>query len=134
MEVVFFSSADEFRGWLKVHHDSKDVLWVGLYKVSLGKPSMRWEESVREALCFGWIDGLRKSIDNESYKIRFTPRRANSHWSKKNIRMMEELIEEGRVYPAWINAYQNRNKERTAKASHERKAGTNASTATQYFE
>ncbi|MCW9705638.1 YdeI/OmpD-associated family protein [Fodinibius salsisoli] len=98
-DVTFFADSAAFRNWLKANHDSKEVLWVGLYKVSSGKRSIRWEEAVREALCYGWIDGLRKSIDEQSYKIRFTPRRPKSHWSKKNIRMVEELKEEGRMRP-----------------------------------
>ncbi|MEL7833017.1 hypothetical protein [Fodinibius sp. Rm-B-1B1-1] len=94
---LFFKSTNEFRTWLSENHEKQDVLWVGYYKVATNKPSMRWEESVREALCFGWIDGLRKSIDEESYKIRFTPRRPDSHWSKKNIRMVKELIEKDQM-------------------------------------
>ena len=82
---------------------------------------MRWEGSVREALCYGWIDGLRKSIDEESYKIRFTPRRPNSHWSKKNIGMVKELIEEGRMQPAGMKAYERRKEKNTGKASFESK-------------
>lgn len=72
--VLFFETSGDFREWLSEYHDQKKVQWVGYYKVVTSKPSIRWEESVREALCFGWIDGLRKSIDEESYKIRFTPR------------------------------------------------------------
>lgn len=118
-EPIFFKSPAGFRSWLKTHHAKQDVLWVGYYKVATGKPSMRWEESVQEALCFGWIDGLRKSIDEESYKIRFTPRRDSSHWSKKNIRMVKELLEEDRMQPSGIKAYEKCKEKNSAKASYE---------------
>lgn len=123
-EPIFFKSPADFRSWLKKHHDKKDVQWVGYYKVATNKPSMRWEESVREALCYGWIDGLRKSIDEESYKIRFTPRRPDSHWSKKNLRMVKELIEEGRMRPPGMKAYKKRKEKKTGKASYESKTKT----------
>jgi uncharacterized protein YdeI (YjbR/CyaY-like superfamily) len=121
-EATFFETPSEFRDWLEEHHDSEEVLWVGYYKVATGKPSMRWEESVREALCFGWIDGLRKSIDDESYKIRFTPRNPNSHWSKKNIEMVEELIEEDRMQPPGLKAFEQMDKDNAKQASYERKS------------
>ena len=116
---IFFESTTQLREWLMENHAEEEVLWVGYYKVATGKPSMRWEESVREALCFGWIDGLRKSIDDERYKIRFTPRRPDSHWSKKNIRMVEQLIEEGRMQPAGLKAYEKREESNSGKASFE---------------
>lgn len=119
-DIRFFESPGDFRKWLEEHHNHKDVQWVGYYKVATGKPSMTWEESVREALCFGWIDGLRKSIDAESYKIRFTPRRPDSHWSAKNIQMVEELIEQGRMKKPGLNAYEKRNEENSKQASYER--------------
>jgi uncharacterized protein YdeI (YjbR/CyaY-like superfamily) len=112
-DVTFFNTSASFKGWLKENHDSKEVLWVGLYKVSSNKQSIRWEEAVREALCFGWIDGLRKSLDDDSYKIRFTPRKPDSHWSKKNIRM---------VQPAGLEAYKQRDKTNTGKASYEQES------------
>lgn len=120
-DPVFFEDTVEFREWLQQNHDGEDVLWVGYYKVSTNKASMRWEESVREALCFGWIDGLRQSIDEESYKIRFTPRKPDSHWSKKNIRMVEELIEEERMHPTGMEAFKQMNEGNAGKASYERK-------------
>lgn len=119
-DIRFFESPGDFRKWLEEHHNQKDVQWVGYYKVATGKPSMTWEESVREALCFGWIDGLRKSIDAESYKIRFTPRRPDSHWSAKNIQMVEELIEQGRMKKPGLNAYEKRDEENSKQASYER--------------
>lgn len=110
----------DFRNWLKEYHEGEEVLWVGYYKVATGKPSLTWEESVREALCYGWIDGLRKSIDEESYKIRFTPRKPTSHWSLKNIEMVEELIAEDRMSPAGLKAYEKRKESKTGRASYER--------------
>lgn len=120
-DAVFFKTTTEFRDWLDENHNEKEVLWVGYYKVSTGKPSMRWEESVREALCFGWIDGLRKSIDEQSYKIRFTPRKPDSHWSKKNIEMVEDLREKGRMRPPGIKAFEQMDEDNAKKASYERK-------------
>ncbi len=117
--AVFFPSPAAFRKWLEENHSEEDVLWVGYYKVATGKPSLRWEESVREALCFGWIDGLRKSIDEESYKIRFTPRREGSHWSMKNIGMAKELKEEGKMQPAGLKAFRKRDPDKTGQASYE---------------
>ncbi|MTI87338.1 MAG: bacteriocin-protection protein [Balneolaceae bacterium] len=118
---LFFESPSDFRDWLEENHNTKEVQWVGYYKVVTGKPSMRWEGSVREALCYGWIDGLRKSIDEERYKIRFTPRRAGSHWSAKNIQMVEELTEEGRMKEAGIEAFGKRSAKNSRKASYESK-------------
>jgi len=118
--VLFFESPGDFRQWLSENHDQKDVQWVGYYKVATGKPSIRWEESVREALCFGWIDGLRKSIDKESYKIRFTPRRLDSHWSDKNIRMVEELIKEGKMESPGLKAYEIQDQKNSRQTSYER--------------
>lgn len=121
MSAIFFKSAEGFRKWLEEYHDREEFLWVGYYKVSTNKPSMGWEESVREALCYGWIDGLRKSVDDESYKIRFTPRKPDSHWSKKNIRMVKELIEEGRMRPPGMETFEKMDEDNTQQASYERK-------------
>ncbi|MDX1673566.1 MAG: hypothetical protein R3314_02095, partial [Longimicrobiales bacterium] len=90
-DPIFFEAPDDFGAWLAEHHDSVDVQWVGFWKVATGKPSIRWEESVRQALRWGWIDGLRRSIDDEAYMIRFTPRRPDSHWSRKNVEMYREM-------------------------------------------
>ncbi len=118
-DILFFETPDDFREWLSENHDKKDVQWVGYYKVATGKPSIKWEGSVREALCFGWIDGLRKSIDDESYKIRFTPRKPNSHWSGKNIRMVEELIEQEKMKAPGLKAYERRDEKNSRQASFE---------------
>ncbi len=104
-DPIFFSSPGAFRSWLEGEHETAEELWVGYYKKVTGKPSLTWSESVDQALCFGWIDGLRKSIDGECYKIRFTPRRRTSHWSAVNIRKMDELTKAGRVHPAGERAF-----------------------------
>ena len=98
--LKFFRNPAEFRRWLKSNHTKVAELWVGFYKVGTGKPSITWKESVDQALCFGWIDGIRKSIDGDSYKIRFTPRKSTSNWSKVNIKRYGELLEEGLIQPA----------------------------------
>lgn len=118
-DVLFFETPDDFREWLAQNHNQKEVQWVGYYKVATNKDSIRWEESVREALSFGWIDGLRKSIDDESYKIRFTPRKPDSHWSDKNIRMVEELINEEKMKFSGLKAYEKRNEKNSRQASYE---------------
>src|ERR1043165_3844754 len=100
MQPTFFSRPSEFRKWLKKNHKKEKELLVGFYKVGSGKPSMTWPESVDEALCFGWIDGIRKSLGEESYTIRFTPRKTSSIWSAVNIKKMEELTKKGLMKPA----------------------------------
>src|SRR5262249_47805871 len=97
MNVKFFRSPSEFRQWLARHHATEPELQVGYYKKSTGKPSLTWAESVDEALCYGWIDGIRRRLDDESYTIRFTPRRPRSTWSAVNIKRVEELTREGRM-------------------------------------
>jgi uncharacterized protein YdeI (YjbR/CyaY-like superfamily) len=103
--VTFFETAELFRAWLEENHASSVELWVGYWRKSTGHPSITWEESVDEALCFGWIDGIRKRIDEESYVIRFTPRRAHSVWSSRNIGRYEALSAAERVMPAGHAAY-----------------------------
>ena len=99
MTITFFPHPADFRRWLAAHHETEKELLVGFYKTGSGKPSITWPQSVDEALCFGWIDGIRRSIDEESYSIRFTPRKAKSKWSTVNIKRMRELLAEGRVRP-----------------------------------
>jgi len=120
MEPTFFPTPDHFRDWLAEHHARRDELWVGFYKKATGRPSLTWPESVDEALCFGWIDGIRKSIDAEAYKIRFTPRRNGSHWSRVNLERVTVLIAEGRIAPAGLAAYEARDPERAGRYSYER--------------
>jgi uncharacterized protein YdeI (YjbR/CyaY-like superfamily) len=104
----FFRSSVEFRQWLHQHHATADVLWVGFFKRSTGKARFTWTESVDEALCYGWIDGIRKSVDGSRYTIRFTPRRRASRWSAVNVRRARTLIREGRMRPAGLRAFRAR--------------------------
>lgn len=97
---IFFSTQAVFRKWLEKNHEKAGELLVGFYKVNSGKPSIRWSESVDEAICFGWIDGVRRSIDEESYCIRFTPRKSTSIWSAINIKKVEELTKKELMHPA----------------------------------
>jgi uncharacterized protein YdeI (YjbR/CyaY-like superfamily) len=105
MSATFFSNASEFRAWLEENHLNQTELLVGFYTVKSGLPSMTWPESVDEALCFGWIDGVRRSIDKNSYSIRFTPRRDNSIWSLVNIAKVENLIQKGLMKPEGLAAF-----------------------------
>ena len=102
---TFFPTPAHFRAWLEAHHQTCEHLWVGYYKKATKKPSVTWEETVDEALCFGWIDGIRKSLGAESYVIRFTPRKAGSVWSRRNIDCVERLTAEGRMEPAGLAAF-----------------------------
>ena len=108
MTPTFFRNPAAFRTWLQKHHRTKTELWVGYWKKSTGKPSLTWQESVDEALCFGWIDGIRKSIDAESYTNRFTPRRKGSNWSAVNERRAAELMKAGRMRAAGRQAFEAR--------------------------
>src|SRR5215207_3179776 len=111
MNPTFFATPDELRAWLAEHHDSAPELWVGFYKKGSGKPSITWPESVDQALCFGWIDGVRKGIDETSYMIRFTPRKPRSTWSAVNIKRVGELTELGLMRPAGVKAFEARSGE-----------------------
>jgi len=121
MEIKFFKTPADFRKWLEKHHDAARELWVGYYKKDSGKRSITWPESVDEALCFGWIDGIRKSIDGESYMTRFTPRRARSVWSAVNIKRVEELAREGRMRPAGERAFAARTENRSGIYAYEQR-------------
>ncbi|HEY0929434.1 MAG TPA: YdeI/OmpD-associated family protein [Gemmatimonas sp.] len=107
-EARYFASAAAFRTWLDKHHGSKSELLVGFHKIDSGHPSMTWTESVREALCFGWIDGVRRRVDDERYTIRFTPRRAGSIWSAVNVKHVEELEAAGLMAEAGRRAFEAR--------------------------
>lgn len=120
MNPHFFTTPAEFRDWLDKHFDKETELLVGFYKTSSGKPTITWPESVDQALCYGWIDGVRKSRDEESYTIRFTPRKATSIWSAINIDKMEKLMKEGLVKPTGIAAYEKRAENKSRIYSHER--------------
>ena len=113
MLPTFFKNQTDFRKWLAKNHDKATELLVGFYKVGSGKPSMTWPESVDQALCFGWIDGVRRRIDDESYSIRFTPRKPTSIWSAVNIKKVEELIKSGQMQPAGLAAFEKRTEHRS---------------------
>jgi len=119
MRPRYFATAAAFRRWLEENHATAAELLVGFRKVDSGKPSMTWKESVDEALCFGWIDGIRRRIDHESYSIRFTPRRPRSIWSAINTRRVAELDAEGRMAPAGLAAFRARDPARTELYSYE---------------
>jgi uncharacterized protein YdeI (YjbR/CyaY-like superfamily) len=122
MPVKFFNAPTAFRKWLAAYHETSKELWVGFYKRDSGKPSITWPESVDEALCFGWIDGIRKSIDEESYKIRFTPRQPTSIWSAVNIRNVKKLIEENRMQNAGLKAFAVRRENRSGIYAYEQRS------------
>src|SRR4051812_8826673 len=121
MKPTFFPTPVAFRAWLERHHADADALLVGFHKVGSGKPSMTWPESVDEALCFGWIDGVRKSLDGSRYTIRFTPRRPGSVWSSVNIRRVQALMEQGRMRPAGLKAFQARRENKSGIYSYEQR-------------
>jgi uncharacterized protein YdeI (YjbR/CyaY-like superfamily) len=117
----FFHSPSAWRAWLEKHHVESEELWVGFYKRDSGRPSITWPESVDGALCFGWIDGVRKSIDDISYKIRFTPRKPQSVWSAVNVRRVNELSTLGLMRAAGLAAFQRRDEDRSGIYSYEQR-------------
>jgi uncharacterized protein YdeI (YjbR/CyaY-like superfamily) len=121
MTVTYFETPAQLRKWFRAHAASADELWVGFYKKDSGKPSITWPESVDEALCVGWIDGIRKRIDDTSYKIRFTPRRKGSIWSAVNIRRIAALSEERRMRPGGLKAFEARIENKSGIYSYEQR-------------
>jgi uncharacterized protein YdeI (YjbR/CyaY-like superfamily) len=121
VEPTFFATPSEFRAWLEAHHREARELWVGFYKKSSGKPSITWAEAVDQALCFGWIDGVRKSIDDVAYANRFTPRRPRSTWSAVNVKRVQELTALGLMRPAGLEAFERRTDDRSGIYSYERR-------------
>jgi uncharacterized protein YdeI (YjbR/CyaY-like superfamily) len=121
MKAAFFRSPSHLRKWFDEHHAAARELWVGYFRKGSGKPSVTWPQSVDEALCIGWIDGIRKSLDEESYTIRFTPRRPGSIWSAVNIRKARELASEGRMKPAGFKAFEARKENRFGIYSYEQR-------------
>jgi len=122
MRPTFFQTSSAFREWLEKHHAKTGELWVGYYKKDSGKPSITWPESVNEALCFGWIDGVRKSIDDISYTIRFTPRRSGSIWSSINITRAQALIKRGQMQPAGLKIFQVKKENKSGIYSYEQRS------------
>src|SRR5215472_11371352 len=117
----FFASPDQWRAWLGENHAGEQELWVGFYKRDSGRPSITWPEGVDGALCFGWIDGVRKSIDAVSYKIRFTPRKPRSIWSAINIKRAKELSKLGLIHTAGLSAFEKRDGDRSAIYAYEQR-------------
>ena len=120
MTAIYFSSAAAFGEWLAAHHASASEVLVGFWKMGTGKPTLTWSESVDEALCFGWIDGVRRSVDAERYTIRFTPRKRGSNWSAVNVKKVAALTDAGRMRPAGLAAWDARDERKVAIYAYER--------------
>lgn len=127
--AIFFASPAEFRGWLDQHHAEAQELWVGFYKRNTGKPSLTWPESVDCALCYGWIDGIRKSLGETSYMIRFTPRKPTSTWSAINIKRIAVLEKMGLMQPSGRKAFQERKEDKSGIYSYEQRKTARLSAA-----
>ena len=121
MTPTFFRTPAELRKWFRSHHATAKELWVGFYKVGTGKQSITWSEAVDEALCFGWIDGIRKKVDAESYTNRFTPRRPQSTWSAVNIRRIKALTAEKRMQAPGLKAFASRRESKSGTYSYEQR-------------
>lgn len=117
----FFATPAAWHEWLERHHSSAQELWVGFYKRDSGHPSITWPESVDGALCFGWIDGVRKSINAASYMIRFTPRKSRSTWSAVNLKRATALSAEGLMHPAGLAAFAERDGDKSKIYSYEQR-------------
>lgn len=124
MDVMFFDSPADLREWMAQQHGTAKELWVGFHKKQSGKAGITYQEALDEALCFGWIDGVRKSIDEGGYSIRFTPRQPRSIWSAVNIKRVGELTTLGRMQPAGIKAFEERDEQRSRQYSFENRAQT----------
>ena len=120
-QPVFFETPAALRKWFTANHKQGGVLWLGYHKRGTGKPSVDWAQSVDQALCFGWIDGVRKSLGAESYMIRFTPRKADSHWSSVNIKRVAELTRMGQMKPAGHKAFEARSEKKSGRYSYEQR-------------
>ena len=118
---TFFPTPADFRAWLKAHHDKFSELLVGFHKKNSGKPSITWPESVEAALCFGWIDGVRKSLNETSYTIRFTPRKPTSTWSSININLARKLTQEGLMHPVGLKAFASRSEKKSSIYAYEQR-------------
>jgi uncharacterized protein YdeI (YjbR/CyaY-like superfamily) len=121
MDATYFASPAGFRAWLDAHHEDRDELLVGFHKKGSGAPSMSWPEAVDEALCYGWIDGVRRRVDDARYTIRFTPRRPRSNWSAVNVARVAALTAEGRMQPAGLAAFDRRAPARTGIYAYEQR-------------
>ena len=121
MRPTYFRSPAEFRAWLKEHHATEDELWVGFYKKGSGRPSITWSEAVDEALCYGWVDSVRKSVDDKRFTNRFTPRKPSSNWSEINVRRVEELTRQRRMRAPGRKAFEARQARRAGTYSYEQR-------------
>ncbi len=121
-DPIYFASSPDLRRWMERNHSRRDEVWVGFHRKATGVPSVTWPEVVDVALCFGWIDGIRKTVDGTRYKNRLTPRRRGSNWSLKNINRMRELIAEGLVTPEGLAAFEARRDDRSGVYSFEQEA------------
>jgi uncharacterized protein YdeI (YjbR/CyaY-like superfamily) len=119
-DIRYFATPDSLRDWFDANHGTADELWLGYYRKSTGRPSVDWPQAVEEALCVGWIDGVRRSLDDTSHVQRFTPRRKGSTWSAVNVAKVAALTEQGRMRPAGIAAFEARTADNTAVYSYER--------------
>jgi uncharacterized protein YdeI (YjbR/CyaY-like superfamily) len=122
LKPEFFQTSADFRNWLKKNHTTATELWVGFYKKDSGKPSITWSESVDQALCFGWVDGIRKRVDEISYQIRFTPRRHGSIWSAINIKRAKELVRQKQMRTAGLKAFAARIQNKSGIYSYEQRS------------
>jgi uncharacterized protein YdeI (YjbR/CyaY-like superfamily) len=124
LELKFFKSSIEFRKWLEKNHAEAPELWVGFYKIDSNIKSITYQEAVDQALCFGWIDGIKKKVDQISYTHRFTPRKSKSNWSSTNIKRVGELSKLGLMHPSSIKVFNQRDKKKIKQYSYERKTLT----------
>jgi uncharacterized protein YdeI (YjbR/CyaY-like superfamily) len=124
MKPIFFRTADAFRRWLDGHHDTATELWVGFYKKASARTGISYAEAVDQALCYGWIDGIKKRVDEDSYTHRFSPRTAKSTWSNINIKRVGELTRLGRIHPRGLEVFQNRDRLRAGLYSFENRPKT----------
>src|SRR5262249_4039787 len=124
MDVIFFTSPDELRAWFQEHHDTEKELWIGFHKKGADTLGITYAQAVDEALCFGWIDGIRKGIDDRSYTNRFTPRKPRSIWSAVNIKRAGELAEQGRMQPSGLKEFTERDRTREKQYSFEQESHT----------
>jgi uncharacterized protein YdeI (YjbR/CyaY-like superfamily) len=120
-DPIYFTSSADLRDWFDANHETATELWIGYHRKATGRPSPTWSETVDEALCVGWIDGVRYSVDGDRFMQRLTPRRKRSNWSAVNIAKVKQLTAEGRMRPAGLAAFEARSEERSAIYSYERR-------------
>jgi len=120
-DAIYFSSPEQFRAWLEQNHESATEVWIGYWKKHTGRPSLTWSQAVDEALCFGWIDGVLRRVDDERHVQRFTPRKPASNWSAVNIAKVERLRAEGRMRPAGEAAFALRRDDKSGVYSYEQR-------------